>query len=305
MSVQKKVKTALDETRLLILGAQVLFGFQFNSVFQEGFRELPEHSKALNALALFLMMLSIACLVAPAMRHRIVEQGEATKETLSTTTVLASLALLPFAIALGLDLFTVIAKVYGTMIGSAVGGAIFALSMFAWFILEFALRSLYREHRMPTKPDEAPTPLPAKIEQLLTEARLVLPGAQALLGFQFTAILTHAFTELPPAAKLTHVVALCCVALGTVLLMTPAALHRITFGGEDSPAFFRMASAVVIVAPIPLALGIAADIDVAVGRALESPSLGRAIGLTTIVILAALWYGWPLWQRKSRPASVS
>jgi hypothetical protein len=28
--LRKKVKTALDETRLLILGAQVLFGFQLN-----------------------------------------------------------------------------------------------------------------------------------------------------------------------------------------------------------------------------------------------------------------------------------
>ena len=30
--LRKKVKTALDETRLLILGAQVLFGFQLNGV---------------------------------------------------------------------------------------------------------------------------------------------------------------------------------------------------------------------------------------------------------------------------------
>ena len=33
----KKVKTALDETRLLILGAQILFGFHLNAAFQHGF----------------------------------------------------------------------------------------------------------------------------------------------------------------------------------------------------------------------------------------------------------------------------
>ena len=38
--LRKKVKTALDETRLLILGAQVLFGFQLNGVFQEAFAGL-------------------------------------------------------------------------------------------------------------------------------------------------------------------------------------------------------------------------------------------------------------------------
>jgi hypothetical protein len=34
MRLSKKVKTALDETRLLILGAQVLFGFQFKGIFK-------------------------------------------------------------------------------------------------------------------------------------------------------------------------------------------------------------------------------------------------------------------------------
>jgi hypothetical protein len=41
MSLGRKVKIALDENRLLILGAQVLFGFQFQSVFQDTFAELP------------------------------------------------------------------------------------------------------------------------------------------------------------------------------------------------------------------------------------------------------------------------
>jgi len=36
----KRVKTALDETRLLILGAQILFGFHRNAAFQNGFPDL-------------------------------------------------------------------------------------------------------------------------------------------------------------------------------------------------------------------------------------------------------------------------
>jgi hypothetical protein len=38
--LDKKLKTALDENRLLILGAQVLLGFQFECFFQDGFSEL-------------------------------------------------------------------------------------------------------------------------------------------------------------------------------------------------------------------------------------------------------------------------
>ena len=50
MSLAKKVKTALDETRLLILGAQVLLGFQLNGVFQEAFAVLSESTRLLACL---------------------------------------------------------------------------------------------------------------------------------------------------------------------------------------------------------------------------------------------------------------
>ena len=36
----RRVKTALDETRLLILGAEILFGFHLNGAFQSGFAGL-------------------------------------------------------------------------------------------------------------------------------------------------------------------------------------------------------------------------------------------------------------------------
>ena len=42
MNVESRLKTALDESRLLILGAQVLFGFQFEAVFQERFPDISE-----------------------------------------------------------------------------------------------------------------------------------------------------------------------------------------------------------------------------------------------------------------------
>jgi hypothetical protein len=51
-------------------------------------------------------------------------------------------------------------------------------------------------------------------------------------------------------------------ALAVTLSMTPAALHRIAFGGEDDPTFLRIGSGLVIAAAFPLALGIAADIYV-------------------------------------------
>jgi hypothetical protein len=47
MDLDRKLKIALDESRLLILGAQVLFGFLFQAVFQELFRDVPPASQRL------------------------------------------------------------------------------------------------------------------------------------------------------------------------------------------------------------------------------------------------------------------
>jgi hypothetical protein len=60
--VSRKVRMALDETRLLILGAQILFGFQLQAVFQQLFSELPMSSRYLECAAQVLMTISVACL---------------------------------------------------------------------------------------------------------------------------------------------------------------------------------------------------------------------------------------------------
>lgn len=86
----------------------------------------------------------------------------------------------------------------------------------------------------PEMPEHQQTSTAVKIEQMLTEARVLIPGAQALLGFQFIATLTSAFDELPLSFRLVHLVALCAIALAALLLMTPAAVHRIAFDWEDT-----------------------------------------------------------------------
>jgi hypothetical protein len=61
-----------------------------------------------------------------------------------------------------------------------------------------------------------------------------------------------AFGQLPESLKLFHVASPCCIAVAIILLMTPAALHRISFAGEDTPSFFTIGSWFVILAPAPL-----------------------------------------------------
>jgi hypothetical protein len=297
VNLDRRIKTALDETRLLILGSQVLFGFLLESVFQNGFEALPRTSQYLVCPALALMVLSIGCLIAPSMQHRIVEAGQSTQRLERATSILAAWSLPPFIASLGLGLFIVFERVFGEPAATAVGITAAATAGFFWFGLTWLIGG-QRKKAMAT--ESGTTPLSTKVEQMLTEARVILPGCQALLGFQFIAMLTHAFDELPADAKIMHAAALCLVTIATILLMTPAALHRQSFGGDDSERFLRLGSAFVIAASLPLALGIAADVYVVFLKITHSTAIAIAAGLTLLLAMLLLWYLYPMSLRARR-----
>src|SRR5262245_25946426 len=71
--------------------------------------------------------------------------------------------------------------------------------------------------------------LAAAASYLLEECRMVLPGIQALFGFQLIAVFNQGFDEkLSPGEQQLHFIALFLVALSAALVMTPAAIHRQT-----------------------------------------------------------------------------
>jgi hypothetical protein len=149
-------------------------------------------------------------------------------------------------------------------------------------------------------PEEDKTPLSTKVEQMLTEARVIIPGGQALLGFQFVATLMKPFEAMPESAKMLHLAALGAVALAVILLMTPAGIHRLAYLGEDNETFLRIGSRLVILAAFPLALGIAADIHVVIFKVTAAPQLGAAAGASALAIMIAVWFGYPVWLRYAR-----
>src|SRR5919202_1148712 len=111
--IKDKVKNALEEARMLVLGAQVLVGLQFRSFFEKGFDSLPVTSQALKLAGLGLMLFGVALLVSPAAYHRLVERGEDTEEVHRYDSKLIGFAMLPFALGLGVDLYVATQKVVG------------------------------------------------------------------------------------------------------------------------------------------------------------------------------------------------
>lgn len=298
MELTKKVKIALDETRMLILGAQILLGFQLRGVFSDGYEQLPTHVRYLDGLGLALMVCVVGLLITPGPYHRIVGGGEDSEDLHRLATAIAELALFPFALALGVDIVITAGRIFGELEGAVAGIAATAVAIGFWYgFPQLRKRRIgERERAMTSGQIEKPpsTPLHAKIEQMLTEARVVLPGAQALFGFQLAIVLTQSFEQLPSVSRIIHAASLFLVALAIVMLMAPAAYHRIVYAGEDTQDMYRIGSALVTMATVPLALGLAGDIYVVIAKIANSSAAGWLAGALGLIMLIGLWHAYPL-----------
>jgi Family of unknown function (DUF6328) len=299
MKLSEKVKIALEETRILILGAQILLGFGFRGVFEVRFDQLAADARYADAVALVLLVCVIGLLIAPEPYHRIVEGGQDSGRLHRFATVVADLALLPFALALGLGLFVGAEGIFDDSAVSTAAGVIGAgVALALWYGLpRLRKRFVGERERMITRGqsnERIDTPLQVKIEQLLTEARVVLPGAQALFGFQLAIVLTQTFEQLPKASIVVHAASLFLVALAVMMLMAPAPYHRIVYAGENTEDMYRVGSALVTGATLPLGLGLAGDIYVVIAKISGSFAIGSFIAGLAFVFLIGLWYIYPI-----------
>src|SRR3954469_3730881 len=99
-----------------------------------------------------------------------------------------------------------------------------------------------------------PIKLDAAAAHLLEECRMVLPGIQALFGFQLIAVFNDGFSQLSASQQTIHYIALFLVATSAALVMTPAAIHRQTQQRAVSERFVWLSSKLVLLGMLPLAL---------------------------------------------------
>jgi hypothetical protein len=304
MELGKRVKIGLDETRMLVLGSQVLIGFQFRSVFQNAFESLPDWSRYLDGVSLLLMVCTLGLLILPGPYHRIVEDGHNSGHLCTVTGTVASWALAPFAASIGLAVGITCERVWGASGGLAAGIAAAAGAFGLWYGLgESRKGSEGKKERAMSRQEEDKTENPGlheKIDTMLTEARVILPGAQALLGFQLAIVMTEGFEKLQPQLKSLHGTALLLVCLSVLLLMAPAAYHRIVYAGQDSVQFHKVGSRLVTLSTIPLAIGVAADVFVVSTKIWESPAVSAVAGLFSLGFLIGAWHLIPISVRAMR-----
>jgi hypothetical protein len=142
--------------------------------------------------------------------------------------------------------------------------------------------------------------LDSAASHLLEECRMVLPGIQALFGFQLIAVFNDSFgKKLSGGEQLLHFVAIILVVLAVALVMAPAAIHRLTQQREVSERFIWLSSQLLFVGMLPLAVALSLDIYL-IGRViLEASGLSAAIAALVLAVVLVFWIALP-WREQGK-----
>jgi hypothetical protein len=142
-------------------------------------------------------------------------------------------------------------------------------------------------------------PMEDEMRNVLEEARMVIPGVQALFGFQTMAVFNNRFEDLPDSGVAAYLVGLGLLALSIALLMAPAAYHRIAERGYVSRKMINLASGLIAAGLVPLTIGLAIDVYVVVLAALDEPVYAASAGGASLILFAVLWFAFPLRMRRN------
>jgi len=138
------------------------------------------------------------------------------------------------------------------------------------------------------------------MRDIIEEARCILPGLQAVFGFQTIAVFNERFTDLTTYAQVCHLVGLCLLVVAMGMLMTPAVYNRAQHGRATS-RMLRISRKSIRGGLIPLAVGLSLDMLTVMSLATDSLALSIVAAVASLLLFVGLWYLLP----RSDPIQVA
>ena len=134
--------------------------------------------------------------------------------------------------------------------------------------------------------------------ELLNELRVALPGVQFLFAFLLIVPFQQTRDQLTDFQKDVYFVALLAAAVATVLLIAPAAQHRVLFRQKDKEQLLKRSNAYAFAGLVVLGLAICAAILLVVDVLFTNTLAWVAAGVIG-VLLALIWMAVPYWRRRN------
>ena len=143
--------------------------------------------------------------------------------------------------------------------------------------------------------------LDEEANHVIEEARMVLPGIQALFGFQLIAVFNARFeADLTSWEQWLHFGAIVFTVVSIALIMAPAAYHRQAERGLVSAYFVDLASSLLTWAMTPLLLAITLEIFVISKLIAKDNGVGICTAAIVFALFAWLWFIFPRLRAKRR-----
>lgn len=130
------------------------------------------------------------------------------------------------------------------------------------------------------------------MRNIIEEARCILPGLQAVFGFQTIAVFNERFTDLETYAQVCHMIGLALMVIAMAMLMTPAVYYRAQHG-HSTEKMIRVSRRSIRGALMPLALGLSLDMLTVMSLATERLALSIAAASASLLLFIGLWYVLP------------
>ena len=126
---------------------------------------------------------------------------------------------------------------------------------------------------------------------------MVLPGIQALFGFQLIVVFSDGFSKkLSAGEQRMHLIAIGLVACAIALIMAPAAYHRQTGSEHVTSRFIRLASRLLLASMVPLAVAICIEFYL-VGHVIYPGPVMRVVASVLFALIVILWFVMPRIRR--------
>jgi Family of unknown function (DUF6328) len=147
-------------------------------------------------------------------------------------------------------------------------------------------------------PDDADLPEDGDFSDMLSEMRIVLPGAQMLAAFLIILPFNGGFRHIVQSEKYVFLATLIFALTSLILLSAPAVQHRVMRPLMNRERFKRYATRQIVAGSIALGIALVLGTNLVV-----SEVFGHRIGLLVAciigVILGCIWWLLPLWLKRN------
>jgi hypothetical protein len=150
-------------------------------------------------------------------------------------------------------------------------------------------------NKRPSNRQQSQSLEPSKAAPLvLDEARMFLPGIQALFGFQLVAVFNQGFSEkLTPFEQQLHLLAIALIVITTITILTPAAYQRQMEVQHVTDRFIKLATRLILLSMVPFATSICLDFYIISRLILNHEPLSLIISVLLYILFLVVWFGLP------------